>query len=110
MAVHVGEAESALRFVVATLCRLLVPCARRLDVDRQGELAELVGLAESKLCVAVATLRRLPVALQRLLSFVAGELERLPCFELRVPSKDGCVRCCVQEEHMHIITCLITCL
>ena len=82
MAVHVGEAESALRFVVATLCRLLVPCARRLEVDRQGELAELVGLAESKLCVAVATLRRLPVALQRL-RFAAGELERLSCFVLK---------------------------
>ena len=39
----------------------MVPCARRLEVDRQGELAELVGLAESKLCVArkdVATPRR----------------------------------------------------
>ena len=82
MAVHVGEAESALRFVVATLCRLLVPYARRLEVDRQGELAELVGLAELKLCVAVATLRRLPVALQRL-RFAAGELERLSCFVLK---------------------------
>ena len=68
MAVHVGEAESALRFVVATLCRLLVPYARRLKVDRQGELAELVGLAESKLCVArkdVATPRRLLVPHKR---------------------------------------------
>jgi hypothetical protein len=106
--------------VVATLRRLLeirarrlevghytqVPCARRLEVDRQVELAELVGLAESKLRVAVATLRRLPVALQRL-RFAAGELERLRCFELRVPSKDKCVRCCVQEEHMRIITCLL---
>ena len=80
-----GISESALRIVVATLCRLLVPYARRLEVDRQGELAELVGLAESKLCVArkaIATLRRLPVALQRL-RFAAGELERLRCFVLK---------------------------
>ena len=63
---------------------LLGPHALRPEVDRQGELAaELAGLAESKLCVAVATLRRLPVALQRILSSVAGELERLPCFVLK---------------------------
>ena len=50
----------------ATLRRLVVPRARLQEVDRQGELAELVGGSETELRPTVATLRCLPVPLQRL--------------------------------------------
>ena len=73
-----GPAESPLRVAVATLCRLLVALERRLEVDRQGELANLVGEAESEMRGVVATLRRLPVPLQRRLEVDRqGELAEL---------------------------------
>ena len=57
----VGASETELHPGVATLRRVLVERTRRVEVDRQVELAVFVGASETELRPSEATLRRVLV-------------------------------------------------